>query len=55
MAWQVLQVLADINCLGVTTIIATHDRDIVDRMRQRVVELSQGHIVRDQRGGRFAA
>ncbi|MAG36572.1 MAG: cell division ATP-binding protein FtsE [Dehalococcoidia bacterium] len=55
MAWQVLQVLTDINYLGVTTLIATHDRDVVDRMRQRVVELSRGFIVRDQRGGHFAA
>lgn len=56
MAWQVLQVLTDIHYYhGVTTIIATHDREVVDRMRQRVVELSHGYIVRDQRGGRFAA
>ena len=56
MAWQVLQVLTDIHYYhGVTTLIATHDREVVDRMRRRVVELSHGYIVRDQRGGRFAA
>lgn len=54
-AWQILEVLDQINCRGVTTLIATHDNDVVDAMRRRVVELNAGRIVRDERGGRFAA
>jgi len=32
-------------------LVATHDREMVDKMRRRVIELSQGRVVRDQRGG----
>jgi cell division transport system ATP-binding protein len=32
-------------------LMATHDHNIVDAMRQRVVELSLGRLVRDEQGG----
>ena len=34
--------------LGTTVVMATHDRDLVDRMRRRVLELDHGALVRDQ-------
>ena len=34
-------------------IVATHDRDVVNRMRRRVVELDAGMVTRDDRFGRF--
>ena len=37
-----------------TVLVATHDHAMVDRMRRRVIELSQGKIVRDERGGQYA-
>jgi hypothetical protein len=41
-----------INRTGTTVVMATHDREMVDSMRKRVVALEGGHIVRDQeRGG----
>jgi cell division transport system ATP-binding protein len=52
-SWQVIQLLADINRRGVTTLVATHDRDVVDGLKRRVVELAGGRIVRDQRHGLF--
>jgi cell division transport system ATP-binding protein len=52
-SWEIVQVLADINRRGVTTLVATHDRDVVDRMQRRVVELAAGRVVRDERYGRF--
>jgi cell division transport system ATP-binding protein len=52
-AWQIVQLLADINRRGVTTLVATHDRAVVDGLKRRVVELQDGRIVRDQRFGSF--
>jgi cell division transport system ATP-binding protein len=53
-SWQLIQLLAEINRRGVTTLVATHDREVVDGMQRRVVELAGGYVVRDQRNGRFA-
>jgi cell division transport system ATP-binding protein len=50
----IMQLLYRINRTGTTVVVATHDRDMVDRMRRRVIELSKGQIVRDQRGGGYA-
>ena len=52
-SWQIVQLLGEINRRGVTTIVATHDQEVVDRLRRRVVEMAHGRIVRDQRYGSF--
>ncbi len=44
----IMALLDRINLAGTTIIMATHDRGIVDRGRKRVIELSQGKIVRDE-------
>jgi cell division transport system ATP-binding protein len=49
----IMQLLYRINRTGTTVIVATHDSEMVDRMRRRVIELSQGRVVRDQRGGSY--
>jgi cell division transport system ATP-binding protein len=49
----IMQLLYRINRTGTTVIVATHDREMVDRMRRRVVELKQGRIVRDERSGLY--
>ena len=47
-----LKLLDLINRAGTTVVMATHDREMVDSMRKRVIALEAGHIVRDQeRGG----
>ena len=43
----------EINQLGITTIVATHDRDVVDGFSRRVVALDNGRIVRDVQIGKF--
>ena len=45
----IMKLLDRINRTGTTVVMATHDAAIVDSMRRRVVELSQGRVVRDQR------
>ncbi|MDW7671230.1 MAG: cell division ATP-binding protein FtsE [Bacillota bacterium] len=50
-AWEVMKVLRQISRRGTTILMATHAKDIVDEMQQRVVALEKGRIVRDvQRG-----
>ncbi len=44
----IMKLLDRINRTGTTVVMATHDAGIVDQMRKRVIELSSGHVVRDQ-------
>ena len=47
----IMQLLDRINRTGTTVVIATHDEVLVDKMRRRVLELSNGILVRDQARG----
>ena len=49
----IMAVIDRINQAGTTVIMATHDKSIVNQMQRRVVELSQGVIVRDQKSGSY--
>lgn len=44
----IMKLLDRINRDGTTVLMATHDSGIVDQMRKRVIELDNGHLVRDQ-------
>jgi cell division transport system ATP-binding protein len=51
-AWEIMQLLDDINYRGTTVVIATHAKDIVDEMQKRVVTIKNGIILRDvEKGG----
>jgi cell division transport system ATP-binding protein len=47
----IMQLLDRINRTGTTVVVATHDEVLVDKMRRRVIELSNGNMVRDQARG----
>jgi cell division transport system ATP-binding protein len=47
----IMKLLDRINRTGTTVLMATHDAGIVDQMRKRVIELSNGNVVRDQTRG----
>jgi cell division transport system ATP-binding protein len=47
----IMKLLDRINRSGTTVVMATHDSQIVDSMRRRVIELGAGHVVRDQARG----
>ncbi|MCE5254167.1 MAG: cell division ATP-binding protein FtsE [Actinomycetia bacterium] len=49
----IMQLLYRINKTGTTVLMATHDREMVDRMRRRVVQLEAGRVVRDQKRGGY--
>ncbi len=47
----IMKILSRINLIGTTVVMATHDKNIVNSMRRRVVELEEGEIIRDQKRG----
>ena len=49
----ITRLLETINGRGTTVVMATHDDDIVDSMRKRVVELVDGRVVRDEHQGGY--
>ncbi|HEY8778471.1 MAG TPA: cell division ATP-binding protein FtsE [Solirubrobacterales bacterium] len=49
----IMQLLYRINRTGTTVLVVTHDREMVDKMRRRVVELYEGRIVRDETAGGY--
>lgn len=52
-SWDIVQLLLKINKLGTTVLLATHNDDIVNAIKRRVITLSQGKLVSDQQGGSY--
>src|SRR5215211_4781024 len=50
----IMQLLYRINRSGTTVVMATHDREMVDKMRKRVIALDNGTVIRDERRGSYA-
>ncbi|MGZ5307930.1 MAG: cell division ATP-binding protein FtsE [Solirubrobacterales bacterium] len=50
----IMQLLYRINRTGTTVVVVTHDREMVDKMRRRVIALDEGRIVRDEAAGMYA-
>ena len=52
---EIMRLLDRINRTGTTVVMATHDDEIVDQMRKRVIELVGGEMVRDQSRGVYGS
>lgn len=52
-AWEIMNILKDINRRGTTIIMATHAKELVDEMKKRVVALDKGKLVRDEERGSY--
>jgi cell division transport system ATP-binding protein len=50
----IMQLIYRINRTGTTVVVSTHDREMVDKMRRRVIELREGRVIRDERSGMYA-
>lgn len=50
-SWGIMELLDDINKGGTTIVMATHAKDLVDRMKKRVIAIEKGVVVRDQLRG----
>jgi len=53
-AWEIIDLLLKINQYGTTVIMTTHNKEIVNAIKKRVITLNQGRIVKDQEVGRYA-
>jgi cell division transport system ATP-binding protein len=49
----IMQLLYRINRAGTTILMVTHDREMVDKMRKRVIALDEGRLMRDERRGGY--
>ena len=50
-SWDIMQIFNRINKAGTTIVMVTHDKQMVDRMKKRVIAIEKGRIVRDQLKG----
>ncbi len=52
-AWEIMQLLEEINEAGTTVIVVTHNREIVNAFRKRVITMRRGVIISDEEGGEY--
>ncbi|KKB44000.1 cell division ATP-binding protein FtsE [Bacillus thermotolerans] len=52
-AWDIVNIFEKINVQGTTIVMATHNRDIVNTIRRRVIAIEDGRIVRDEQRGDY--
>ena len=52
--WEIMHLLEEINKRGTTVIVVTHNREVVDAMRKRVITIRKGVIVSDEKRGGYA-
>ena len=52
-SWQIVQLFNRINTLKTTVIFATHNADIVNSLKKRVITLKKGQIIKDENEGRY--
>lgn len=51
---EIIKLLLEINKLGTTVILATHNKSIVDKLGRRVITLENGHVIRDEQNGKYS-
>ena len=52
--WETMRLLEEINRRGTTVIVVTHDREVVETMKKRVITIRDGHIVSDEGEGGYS-
>lgn len=53
-SWEIIDLLLKINNFGTTVLLTTHNKEIVDALKKRVITVSKGKIVKDQKVGKYA-
>lgn len=51
--WEIIKLLMKLNEMGSTVMLATHNKEIINTIGQRVITLDKGKIIRDEEHGRF--
>lgn len=52
-AWDIMMLLEEVNKMGTTVVVVTHNNDVVDVMQKRVINLEGGVLVRDEKKGGY--
>ncbi|WP_191560079.1 cell division ATP-binding protein FtsE [Metabacillus idriensis] len=52
-SWEIMNIFEEINNRGTTVVMATHNREIVNTMKKRVIAIEDGKIVRDEARGEY--
>jgi len=52
-AWGIIEILLKVNQLGTTVLMTTHNQDIVNKLKKRVIVLKHGKVFKDQQVGRY--
>ena len=52
-SWEIMTLLEAVNRLGTTVLVVTHNDEIVNQMKKRVIVLNKGHIVKDEVQGGY--
>ncbi|MDD3480828.1 MAG: cell division ATP-binding protein FtsE [Patescibacteria group bacterium] len=52
-AWEIIDLLLKINSFGTTVLLTTHNKDIVDKIKKRVITLKRGKVESDHKVGRY--
>ncbi len=50
---EIIKLLLKIHELGTTVVLATHNKEIINSLRKRVISLENGRVIRDEENGRF--
>ncbi len=53
-AWEIIELLLKINKFGTTVLLTTHNKEIVNALKRRVITINRGRIVKDEQEGRYA-
>ncbi len=51
--FEIVTLLEKINQLGTTVVLATHDREVINSLERRVITLDKGHVIRDEKKGKY--
>lgn len=52
-SWEIMKLLEEINKRGTTVVVVTHNREIVDAMKKRVITMQKGVIISDEKAGGY--
>lgn len=53
-AWEIIELLLKINRFGTTVLLTTHNKEIVNALKRRVITITRGRIAKDEEQGRYA-
>jgi len=51
--WEIMEILDKVNASGTLVLLATHNKEVVDRIKKRVISMKRGRIVGDQKVGKY--